>query len=36
MFSQTAGGLERLVAAAFFVEMDERHMIGREIHVLEK
>jgi tRNA G10 N-methylase Trm11 len=36
MFSQSAGGLERLINAASLVEMDERHMIGREIHIIEK
>jgi len=36
MFSQSAGGLDRLVAASSLVEMDERHKIGREIHVLQK
>jgi tRNA G10 N-methylase Trm11 len=36
MFAQSAGGLERLVNAASLVEMDERHMIGREIHIIEK
>ena len=36
MFSQSAGGLERLVNTASLVEMDERHMIGREIHIVEK
>lgn len=36
MFSQSAGGLERLVGTSSLVEMDERHKIGREIHVLEK
>ena len=36
MFSQSAGGLERLINAASLVEMDERHMIGREIHIVEK
>lgn len=36
MFSQSAGGLERLISASSFVEMDDRHMIGREIHVVEK
>jgi len=36
MFSQSAGGLERLVNTGSLVEMDERHLIGREIHILEK
>jgi tRNA G10 N-methylase Trm11 len=36
MFSQSAGGLERLIKTSSLVEMDERHMIGREIHILEK
>ena len=36
MFSQSAGGLDRLVGAGSLVEMDERHMIGREIHIAEK
>ena len=36
MFSQSAGGLDRLAGASSLVEMDERHMIGREIHILEK
>ena len=36
MFSQSAGGLERLINASSLVEMDERHMIGREMHILEK
>jgi tRNA G10 N-methylase Trm11 len=36
MFSQSAGGLERLVNTDSLVEMDERHMIGREIHIAEK
>jgi hypothetical protein len=36
MFSQNAGGLDNLLHAASLVEMDERHMIGREIHILEK
>jgi len=36
MFSQNAGGLDNLLNAASLVEMDERHMIGREIHILEK
>ena len=36
MFSQSAGGLERLINTSSLVEMDERHMIGREIHILEK
>ena len=36
MFSQSAGGLDRLAGASSLVEMDEHHMIGREIHILEK
>ena len=37
MFSQNAGLLlERLVNTGSLVEMDERHMIGREIHIVEK
>jgi tRNA G10 N-methylase Trm11 len=36
MFGQSAGGLEHLVNASSLVEMDERHMIGREIHIIEK
>jgi tRNA G10 N-methylase Trm11 len=36
MFSQSAGGLERLISASSLVEMDERHMIGREIRIVEK
>jgi tRNA G10 N-methylase Trm11 len=36
MFSQSAGGLERLINTSSLVEMDERHMVGREIHILEK
>ena len=37
MFSQRAGLLlERLVNTGSLVEMDERHMIGREIHIVEK
>ncbi len=36
MFSPSAGGLERLVNTASLIEMDERHIIGREIHILEK
>jgi tRNA G10 N-methylase Trm11 len=36
MFSQSAGGLVRLTNASSLVEMDERHMVGREIHILEK
>jgi tRNA G10 N-methylase Trm11 len=29
-------GVERLIAAGSFIEMDERHKIGREIHIFEK
>jgi tRNA G10 N-methylase Trm11 len=36
MFSQSAGGLERLISASSLVEMDERHMIGREIRIVKK
>jgi hypothetical protein len=36
MFSQNVGLLERLVNTGSLVEMDERHMIGREIHIVEK
>ncbi len=36
MFSQNAGGLDNLIHSASLVEMDDRHMIGREIHILEK
>ena len=36
MFAQSAGGLERLISTSSLVEMDERHMIGREIHIAEK
>jgi tRNA G10 N-methylase Trm11 len=36
MFSQSAGGLDNLIHAASLVEMDERHMIGREIHIIQK
>ena len=36
MFAQSAGGLDRVTNAASLVEMDERHMIGREIHIVEK
>jgi tRNA G10 N-methylase Trm11 len=36
MFSLSAGGLERLINTSSLVEMDERHIIGREIHVVEK
>ena len=36
MFAQSAGGLERLVSTGSLIEMDDRHMIGREIHILEK
>ncbi len=36
MFTQSAGGLERLINASSLVEMDERHLIGREIHIVEK
>jgi tRNA G10 N-methylase Trm11 len=36
MFSQSAGGLGNLINAASLVEMDERHLIGREIHIIQK
>jgi tRNA G10 N-methylase Trm11 len=36
MFGSSAGGLERLINTASLVEMDERHLIGREIHIAEK
>jgi hypothetical protein len=36
MFSQSAGGLDNLIHATSLVEMDERHMIGREIHIIQK
>ncbi len=36
MFSQSAGGLDHLAGAGSLVEMDERHMVGREIHILQK
>jgi tRNA G10 N-methylase Trm11 len=36
MFSQNAGGLDNLIHASSLVEMDERHMIGREIHIIQK
>jgi tRNA G10 N-methylase Trm11 len=36
MFVQSAGGLDRVTNTASLVEMDERHMIGREIHIIEK
>jgi tRNA G10 N-methylase Trm11 len=36
MFSQSAGGLDRVTNSVSLVEMDERHMIGREIHTVEK
>ncbi len=36
MFSQSAGGLDNLINAASIVEMDERHLIGREIHIIQK
>jgi hypothetical protein len=36
MFPQSAGGLDRVTNATSLVEMDERHMIGREIHIVEK
>jgi tRNA G10 N-methylase Trm11 len=36
MFSQNAGGLDNLIYASSLVEMDERHLIGREIHIIQK
>jgi tRNA G10 N-methylase Trm11 len=36
VFSQIAGGLDNLLHAASLVEMDEHHIIGREIHILMK
>ena len=36
MFSESAGGLDHLANAGSLVEMDERHMVGREIHIVEK
>ncbi len=36
MFWEGAVGLESLVGAGSLVEMDERHKIGREIHVFQK
>ena len=36
MFSQNAGGLNNLIHASSLVEMDERHLIGREIHIIQK
>ena len=36
MFAQSAGELERVTNSGSLVEMDERHMIGREIHIVEK
>jgi tRNA G10 N-methylase Trm11 len=36
MFAQSAGGLDRVTNSASLIEMDERHMIGREIHIVEK
>ena len=36
MFSQSAGGLGNLIHTASLVEIDERHIIGRQIHILEK
>ena len=36
MFSESAGGLDHLSNAVSLVEMDERHMIGREIQIVEK
>ena len=36
MFSQSAGGLGNLIHTSSLVEIDERHIIGRQIHILEK
>jgi len=36
MFSEGAVGLEELVCVSSLVEVDERHKIGREIHIYEK
>ena len=36
MFAVSAGGLDHVTNAASLVEMDERHLIGREIHIVEK
>jgi len=36
LFSQSAGGLDNLIYATSLVEMDERHLIGREIHIIQK
>ena len=36
MFAASAGGLDHVASAASLVEMDERHLIGREIHIAEK
>jgi tRNA G10 N-methylase Trm11 len=36
LFTKNAGGLDNLLRADSLVEMDERHMIGRQIHILEK
>jgi hypothetical protein len=36
MFSEDVLGLEELVGASSLVEVDERHKICREIHVLQK
>lgn len=36
MFSEGASGLEELVGVSSLVEVDERHKIGREIHIYEK
>jgi tRNA G10 N-methylase Trm11 len=36
MFAQSAGRLDRVTNTTSLVEMDEHHMIGREIHIVEK
>ena len=36
MFAASAGGLDHVANAASLIEMDERHLIGREIHIVEK
>jgi len=36
IFSEGIGRIERLVGTGSLVEMDERHKIGREIHIFQK
>ena len=36
MFSKETEGLEELINASSLVEVDERHKIGREIHIYQK